>query len=141
LIRKLNKTEVDLLKDDPVRPHITYEQRTRDGCSINVLESDNKVKAVVCTCLCNNVPTTEKEMFETYYDPQGDVLVAYTVWSYSKGAGREIINELRSNAQLENIRQAVTLSPLTEMAERFHLRNGASLLGKYDTCHNFEYTV
>jgi len=26
------------------------------------------------------------------------------------------------------------------MAERFHLRNGATLVNRYDTCQVFEYT-
>jgi hypothetical protein len=33
----------------------------------------------------------------------------------------------------------VTLSPLTEMAERFHIRNGAVFLRKGTLCQNFEY--
>ena len=141
MIRRLLETEKHLLNDDPVRPHISYDQRTQAGCTVNVLENNNQVQAVICTCLCKEVPSNEKEMFETYYDPLGDILVAYTVWSYSKGSGREIINELRDNAILENVSRIVTLSPLTEMAEKFHIRNGAKLISKYDTCQNFEYSV
>ena len=37
------------------------------------------------------------------------------------------------------IKRFVTLSPLTEMAEKFHLRNGAELIYKGKTCQNFEY--
>ena len=39
------------------------------------------------------------------------------------------------------IKRFVTLSPLTEMAERFHIRNGATLLAKGNECQNFEYTL
>jgi hypothetical protein len=35
----------------------------------------------------------------------------------------------------------VTLSPLTAMAERFHLKNGAVLVNRGDTCQNFEYLL
>jgi hypothetical protein len=90
--------------------------------------------------LCTEVPTNEQQLKE-FTSPTGDILVAYTVWSYSKGSGRTIINELRSAADVENISRIVTLSPLTEMAERFHLRNGAKLIGKYTDCQNFEYTL
>jgi hypothetical protein len=140
LIRQLLESEKQLLKDDPVRPHIPYVDRTRTGCVVNVLEEENQVKAIICTALCTEVPTNEQQLKE-FTSPTGDILVAYTVWSYSKGAGRIIINELRFAADVENISRIVTLSPLTEMAERFHLRNGAKLIGKYKDCQNFEYTL
>lgn len=140
MLRPLLNGEQHLIVNDPVRPHITFEQRTTNGRTIRVLDIDGGVGAVVCIALCHTVPTTEQELFE-YADPRGDILVAYTVWSYTPGAGRTIINELRTHAQLENIVRLVTLSPLTEMAERFHLRNGAELLDRYDTCQNFEYSL
>ena len=62
------------------------------------------------------------------------------MWSYSKGAGREIIIEAAKHIkETKGCTRFVTLSPLTEMAERFHLRNGAVLLNKGETCQNFEY--
>jgi hypothetical protein len=39
------------------------------------------------------------------------------------------------------LNRLVTLSPLTEMAEKFHLRNGAKLIQKNETTQNFEYVV
>jgi len=42
---------------------------------------------------------------------------------------------------LYSLRRIVTLSPLTEMAERFHLSNGARFLRKGDSCQNFEYEL
>ena len=140
MIRILLEAEQHLLKDDPVRPHIPYADRISKGCMVNVLEEENQVKAIICTALCTEVPNNEQQLKE-FTSPTGDILVAYTVWSYSKGSGRTIINELRSAADLENISRIVTLSPLTEMAERFHLRNGAKLIGKYKDCQNFEYTL
>jgi len=35
----------------------------------------------------------------------------------------------------------ITLSPLTEMAERFHVKNGAKLLKRNETTQNFEYDI
>ena len=35
----------------------------------------------------------------------------------------------------------ITLSPLTDMAFKFHSRNGAKLLQKNETTQNFEYEV
>jgi len=38
-----------------------------------------------------------------------------------------------------HVNRFVTLSPCTEMATRFHLKNGAVLLNKYEEFQNFEY--
>jgi hypothetical protein len=57
------------------------------------------------------------------------VAVFYTIWSYVPGAGRRLITQARRWIQ-ENrveIRQFVTLSPPTDMARVFHLRNGAEV--------------
>jgi len=141
MIRTITFNEKDLIEQDPVRPHIPFEKRIGNGRSIAVLENDNRIDAIVCYALCKDVPLTEQEMFDMA-DPEGAVCVAYTVWSYSKGAGRTIINELRETAQvLYSLRRIVTLSPLTEMAERFHLSNGARFLRKGDSCQNFEYEL
>ena len=41
----------------------------------------------------------------------------------------------------DGIQRVVTLSPITEMARKFHLRNGAMLLGSNETTINFEYPL
>jgi hypothetical protein len=139
MIRNITFNERDLITEDPVRPHIPFEKRIGGGRSIVVLENNDCIDAVVCFALCKDVPITEQEMFELS-DPEGDVCVAYTVWSYNKGAGRTIINQLRDNAQ-DLYARMVTLSPLTEMAERFHISNGATFLRKGESCQNFEYPL
>jgi hypothetical protein len=70
----------------------------------------------------------------------------YTVWSYSKGAGRQIIECLLRFVQQEHQEisrsywpRIVTLSPKTEMAEKFHLKNGAKHIGENENTNNFEY--
>ena len=71
-----------------------------------------------------------------------DVAVFYTVWSYGGGAGRQLVNQLAQHIRDTNseIVQWVTLSPLTEMAEQFHVKNGAKLLASYDVNQTFDYT-
>jgi hypothetical protein len=66
----------------------------------------------------------------------------YTVWSYDKGAGREIVNAVAAHIKetRDDITRYMTLSPLTEMAEKFHLRNGATFFRKGSYCQNFEYS-
>ena len=141
MLRLLRKDELDLIKDDPVRPHIDAAWRIQNGRNVFVLENDDtgNVDAVVCVAYMDEVPTCEADMKW----PGVDVAVFYTVWSYSKGAGREIIFAAQKEIQKKNpyIKRYVTLSPLTEMAEKFHLRNGAKFVGKYSDCQNFEYEV
>jgi hypothetical protein len=76
------------------------------------------------------------------------IVSPYTVWSYSKGAGREIIFNLLEFVKQEHRElskkywpRIVTLSPKTDMAENFHLKNGAVLLSENDTTNNFEYIL
>jgi len=135
VIRLISINETEVLKDDPVRPHI--DKLDKAGKQVYVLDD---LSAVICTCLCNDVPTTEKQL-EDLRNDLGNILVAYTVWSNKKGAGRDIVNQLLDVAKEKNIKRLVTLSPLTEMAERFHVRNGAKLVSKSDTCQNFEYEL
>jgi len=68
--------------------------------------------------------------------------VFYTVWSYSPGSGAQMVNQLAEHIRNTNteIMQWVTLSPLTKMAERFHIKNGAEFVASYDVNQTFEYT-
>ena len=131
----------EVIADDPVRPHIPAEWRTAGGREVYGLfedESAEILRAVICVAYTNEVPTTESEM-----DNRGtDVAVFYTVWSYDRGACRDIVLSVAEHIKNTTfVQRFVTLSPLTEMAEKFHTRNGAELIGKYDECQNFEYTV
>lgn len=157
MIKIIGKEIVDtIVKDDPVRPHLTADFRTSSHREVYALYEDkyaeqddpsDDIKAIICVAYTNTVPTTESELDvysqQACQDGQrGNIAVFYTVWSYEKGAGREIVNsvakELNDNSRATKF---VTLSPLTEMAERFHLRNGAELLEKHSSCQNFEYTL
>ena len=40
-----------------------------------------------------------------------------------------------------NLNRLVTLSPLTDMARNFHLKNGAKELQVNETTQNFEYDI
>lgn len=141
LLLKLNKHIVnDIIKDDPVRPHIEGEWRTDHGREVYGLyedESYEKLLAVICVAYTANVPKTEKGM--NYIGK--NVAVFYTVWSYERGAGRSIVNAVSEHIKknYKKVQRQVTLSPLTDMAERFHTRNGAELIGRYNDCQNFEY--
>lgn len=123
----------NLFKDDPVRGHLSPEFRTTGNKMSFALDED---RAVVCVAFTDRVATTVEELNRT-----GDkVAMFYTVWSYDKGAGRQILEEtcawIKENSRVERF---VTLSPQTNMAYRFHTRNGAELISVNDESINYEY--
>ena len=129
------------VRDDPVRPHLPMAWRTTHGREVYGLEDDTGIMhAVVCVAYTNGVAITEDDLNCT---DNPDTAMFYTVWSYTKGSGRKIIFDTAEVIKREkpHIKRFCTLSPLTEMAEKFHLRNGASFLRKGTSCQNFEYSL
>jgi hypothetical protein len=129
----------DVIADDPVRPHISAGWRTRSGREVYGLYADETLRAVICVAYTDEVPTCERDMGWI----GTDVAVFYTVWSYEKGAGRDIVFSVAEHIRKTNsdVKRWVTLSPLTEMAEKFHLKNGAKFIAKHTECQNFEYEL
>ena len=131
---KLNKVTNQAqvkIKDDPVRD-VSYTFRTTQGRNIYTIQD----KAVVCIANTFELPITMQELKMYSQENAKEFTIFYTVWSYEKGYGRTILNELLQILQTERF---VTLSPKTEMAKKFHLRNGAKLLSDNKTSYNFEY--
>ena len=104
-INSLADPLIQLLADDPVRPEIPWEFRVGTNSEIFVLRDDN-----------THEPRAE-----------ADTAVFYTIWSYSPGAARRLITQTvqQIRRQRELITEFVTLSPPTDMARQFHIRNGA----------------
>jgi hypothetical protein len=134
------------IKDDPVRPHLSAEFRTSGRNKAFALVEGTEVLAIVCCALTFGVPTEERDL--TSKEGHEMVVSPYTVWSYKKGAGRQIIECLLRFVQQEHQEisrsywpRIVTLSPKTEMAENFHLKNGAKKIGDNETTNNFEYSL
>ena len=146
MIQSIDITEADILEDDPVRPHISKANRLTNGREVFVLKDidldlqiSEKIAAVICVAYTNKIPRNEKEL-DLFNDFNGSNAIFYTVWSYRRGTGREIIEQVSKLLYKKQwIKRFVTLSPLTEMAEKFHLKNGAQLIYKGNTCQNFEY--
>jgi len=143
MLLKLNKQIVkDIIVDDPVRPHINAQWRTDAGREVYGLYTDESfetLRAVICVAYTDEVPTNETDMNWA----GTDIAVFYTVWSYDKGACRDIVFAVAKHIQKTkaNVKRWVTLSPLTEMAKTFHLKNGARFLNRYLECQNFEYDL
>ena len=120
------------LEDDPVRRGYSFDFRTSDGRQIFTIPD----KAVVCIARTNKIPKTMKQLIR-YSNPKAtECTIFYTVWSYGGGYGRLILNYL---LPILNTNRYVTLSPKTEMAVRFHTRNGAKMIGDNRESYNFEY--
>ena len=138
MIRLIEPHEHQLFTRDPVRPHIEPAFRVAKPNQTFVHTYNGKsVDAIICVAYNDQVPTNEDELRIT----GNTVATVYTVWSYTKGAGTEIILRVKEHIEQNNsdIKRFVTLSPCTEMATSFHLKNGATLLNKYKEFQNFEY--
>ena len=71
----------------------------------------------------------------------GKIAIAYTVWS-KKGGGKLIVKEVFKKIKRSNhLNRLITLSPLTDMAYKFHIKNNAKLIRVNETTQNFEYQV
>ncbi len=100
----------------------------------------------MCVALCPEVPFTVREMdymsqAANQDGQRGEIVIAYTVWSRKRGAGKEIINKLAEWAKENKFNRLVTLSPLTPMATHFHIRNGAKHVHINEETQNFEYKI
>lgn len=153
--KKFELTELKHINtsEDPVRPELDLEFRTSHGRKIfGIKDINEEIAAIICFAFTDQVPTTVEEMDTLSRDAymqavhragqQGSIAVAYTVWAKQKGGGKHIVNEVyKMIKKSSHLNRLVTLSPLTQMAERFHLKNGAKLLQVNETTQNFEYDI
>ena len=132
----------ELIKGDPVRPHIPIEERFTNGEVWMLCNEQDDVEAVLCVSWQDFVPESEQELFQLK-GSSASVAVFYTIWSLAPGAGTKMIFEAqkRLKQNYPHIQRAVTLSPLTPMARKFHLRNGAFEFRMNPTTVNFEYSM
>jgi hypothetical protein len=128
-----------LIKDDPVRPEIPMADRVNSNSRIYLLKDGNQTQAITCVKFLNSIPETVDDMFGLV--ESATTAVFYTIWSYTSGAGRSLIVEAQKSIEAEfpGIQTYVTLSPKTEMARRFHLKNGAGVYRENSTTVNYIY--
>ena len=128
-----------LIKDDPVRPEIPLTDRVNVNSRMYVLKDGDKTEAVTCVKFLNSIPEAVEDMAGLV--ESATTAVFYTIWSYTAGAGRELIQQAQTSIQQEfpDISTYVTLSPKTEMARRFHLKNGARELRENSNTINYIY--
>ena len=138
--------------EDPVRPELDNVFRRSYGRKIFGVKYGGEIHAVMCFAYTNKIPKDVDEMDKLSHDAYlqsaqrdqniGQIAIAYTVWSKKKGGGKLIVKEVFKKIKKSNhLNRLVTLSPLTEMATKFHTRNGAQLLQINETTQNFEYKI
>ena len=138
--------------EDPVRPELDNKFRTGFGRKIFGVEYKGEIHAVMCFAYSNEIPKSVEELEKLSTDAflqtamrdqtGGQIAIAYTVWSKKKGGGKLIVKEVFKKIKKSNhLNRLITLSPLTDMARNFHLRNGAIELQVNNETQNFEYKI
>ena len=138
--------------EDPIRPELDNNFRSSYGRKIFGVKYKDEIHAVMCFAYTNEIPKSVEELDKLSHDAflqsamrdqkVGQIAIAYTVWSKKKGGGKLIVKEVFKKIKKSNhLNRLVTLSPLTEMATKFHSRNGAKLLQVNETTQNFEYLI
>ena len=138
--------------EDPVRPELDNDFRNGYGRKIYGVKYKGEIHAVMCFAYTNKVPTSVDELEKLSTDAFlqsamrdqniGQIAIAYTVWSTKRGGGKLIVKEVFKKIKKTNhLNRLVTLSPLTDMARNFHLRNGAIELQVNQETQNFEYKI
>ncbi len=139
-------------EEDPIRPELNNDFRTSHGRKIYGVKYKNEICAIMCFGFTNEIPKTVEELDLMTKDAHlqsirrdqkvGKIAIAYTVWSKKKGGGKLIVKEVFKKIKKSNhLNRLVTLSPLTDMARNFHLRNGAIELQVNKETQNFEYKI
>ena len=128
-----------LIKDDPVRPEIPLSDRVNSNSRIYMLKDGDQTLAVTCVKFLETIPSAVDDLVMLI--GSATTAVFYTIWSYTAGSGRELIVEAQKSIESEfpEIQTYVTLSPKTEMARRFHLKNGAKELRENVDTINYIY--
>ena len=141
-ITDLTHKLLNFIKDDPVRPEISADFRVSNGRLVAALtdESEDNPDAMVCVSFHDFIPENVKDLDNTTQVPT--TAVFYTIWSYKAGKGRDLLIQAVKGIQEQypSVNRFVTLSPKTEMARRFHLKNGAIIFRENIESINYEYT-
>ena len=140
------------ITEDPVRPELDVVFRRSYGRKIFGVKYKKELCAIMCFGFTDEVPKTVKELDLMTRDAYlksaqrdqniGKIAIAYTIWSKKRGGGKLIVKEVFKMIKKSNhLNRLITLSPLTEMARNFHLKNGAIELQVNEKTQNFEYKI
>jgi len=161
------ETYLERMNDDPVRPHLFIDNTSRFTGNFRVYADIDKqgfgtsVNAIVCVAIAPFIPQEETQLqalasgeleedFKKIREELGDddlyagkVLCPYSLWSYEKGAGRKLINQLLEAVPImyPDVDHVITMSPPTKMAMKFHVGNGAFMLSPNRNTINYQYEI
>jgi hypothetical protein len=139
-ITDLSHALLSFIKDDPVRPEIPKDFRVSDGRVVAALtDEEQNPEAMVCVSFHDFIPEDVEGLHKTSSVPT--TAIFYTIWSYKSGKGRDLLYQAVKGIQEQypSVTRFVTLSPKTNMARRFHLKNGAIVLRENIDTTNYEY--
>jgi hypothetical protein len=139
-ITDLTHKLLSFIKDDPVRPEIPTDFRVSNGRMVAALsDNDDDPDAMVCVSFHDFVPAGVDDLSTVSEVPT--TAVFYTIWSYKAGKGQELLFRAVKGIQEQypSVTRFVTLSPKTNMARRFHLKNGAIVFRENLETINYEY--
>lgn len=140
IITDLTDPLLEFIKDDPVRPELPTEFRVTENRFVAALVDDT-LQSMVCVGLKSDVPGSVDELNGNCDMPT--VAVFYTIWSYVSGTAAQLIFDTVASIQEQfpTVTRFVTLSPKTEMARKFHLKNGAVVFRENEDTVNYEYII
>jgi hypothetical protein len=126
-----------ILLDDPVRPRISPQRKVSPFSRVYMWLEEQRIGSVVCCSYRHNIPKTERELLQVEnYNQDGMKVILYSIWSYEKGCGQKLVQAVLARYREDKV---ITMSPKTDMARDFHLRNGAKVLQVNKTTVNYEY--
>ena len=163
------KEYMKYMKDDPVRPNlfedntVRFEGYFRVYADVERTGDEIKTNAIVCVVITPFLPQSEQDLIELSdgtFPPEvlkelqkrlkeeeelsaGTTLCPYSIWSYAKGAGRRLITNLLESIPVlhPDVEHVITMSPLTEQAYKFHIRNGAQKVSTNKSTVNYLYEL
>ena len=137
-------------EEDPIRPELDNVFRRSYGRKIYGVKYKGEIHAVMCFAYTNQIPKNVDELDKFSHDAFLKRTKRSKCWQNSyclyclvKKKGwqtncKEVFKKIKKSNHLNRL---VTLSPLTDMATKFHSHNGANLLRINETTQNFEYKV
>lgn len=139
LISEPNHPLLKHLVDDPVRPEIPHSFRTSGNRMVAMLVENDVPLAITCISFHDFVPKSVDDLNLVSKEPS--VIVYYTIWSYRPGAGQKLLRTTLTTIKerYPTVTEFVTLSPKTDMARRFHMKNGAFILQENNDTVNYSY--
>ena len=141
LIKETDNPLLEYVKDDPVRPELSKEFRVSNNKFVSTIIEEHTPDAMVCVSLHNFIPQSVDDLSADCDVPT--TAIFYTIWSYKPGAAAKLLFQTVDTIkqQYPTVTRFVTLSPKTDMARKFHLKNGAYVFRENESTVNYEYLV